>query len=241
MKKTAVILGVGPLEGLGARLSIHASRANLHVFVAGRTPSSINEVVAEIEKAGGTAEAFPSDATEQKEVRSLINAAENKGPIDLAIYNAGNAYPGDFMTMTPEYFEEAWRVCTLGGFFFSQEVLKAVLPRNTGTIIFTGASASIRGKPNFSAFTAGKSGLRALAQSLAREFQPQGIHIGHIVIDGGILGEKLTSNYPDFVRSAGPDGLIGLDGLAEAFMQLYMQPRNAWTHEMDLRTFKESF
>ena len=116
-----------------------------------------------------------------------------------------------------------------------------MLARESGTLLFTGASASVRGKPNFSAFTAAKAGLRALSQSLAREFQPKGIHVGHIVIDGGIMGEKITSNYPDYVVSAGRDGLIGLDGISETYMHLYSQPKNAWTHEVDIRTFKETF
>ena len=99
----------------------------------------------------------------------------------------------------------------------------------------------MRGKPNFSAFTAAKAGLRALAQSLAREFQPKGIHIGHIVIDGGIMGDKVVTKYPEFAKVAGEDGLIGLSGIVESYMHIYRQPRNAWTHELDLRAYKENF
>ena len=129
----------------------------------------------------------------------------------------------------------------MGGFLFAQAALKAMLERAAGTLIFTGASASMRGKPNFAAFTAAKAGLRAMAQSLAREFQPQGIHLGHIVIDGGIMGEKVVTAYPKFAKMAGEGGLIGLTGIAEAYMYLYRQPRNAWTLELDLRTHKENF
>ena len=116
-----------------------------------------------------------------------------------------------------------------------------MLERESGTLIFTGASASMRGKPNFAAFTAAKAGLRAMAQSLAREFQPQGIHLGHIVIDGGIMGEKVVTAYPKFAAMAGEDGLIGLTGIADAYMYLYRQPKTAWTLELDLRTYKEDF
>ena len=105
---------------------------------------------------------------------------------------------------------------------------------------FHGASASVRGKPNFSAFTAAKAGLRALSHKPSSEFQPKGIHVGHIVIDGGIMGEKIASNYPDYVVPAGEDGLIDLT-VSETYMHLYSQPKNAWTHEVDIRTFKETF
>ena len=241
MDKTAVILGVGPVEGLGANLSMHAARAGLHVFISGRTESAIEGIASKIIDEGGKATAFCADATDPEKVSSLIDKAKEAGPIDLAIYNAGNAFPGDFTTMSPTYFEEAWKVCTFGGFLFSQNVIKKMLTQEFGTLLFTGASASVRGKPNFSAFTAAKAGLRTLSQSLAREFHPKGIHVGHVIIDGGIMGEKITSNYPDYVASAGIDGLIGLDGISETFMHMYSQPKNAWTHEIDIRTFKESF
>jgi NAD(P)-dependent dehydrogenase (short-subunit alcohol dehydrogenase family) len=143
--------------------------------------------------------------------------------------------------MEADLFEKAWRVCTLGGFLFARESLKAMRPRERGTLIFTGASASMRGKPMFAPFTAAKAGLRAMAQSLAREFQPRGIHVGHVVIDGGIAGDKIIKGVPQFAERVGEDGLISLDGIAQAFMYLYKQPRTAWTHEIDLRTYKENF
>ena len=241
MTKTAVILGVGPAEGLGTYLAVKAAEEGLHVIVSGRTQTSLEAVVEIISSSGGQATGIVADATDLSSANTLIKKAEAIGPIDLAIYNAGNNFPGNFLTMEAEYFENAWRVCTLGGFLFAQAALKAMLERATGTLIFTGASASMRGKPNFAAFTAAKAGLRAMAQSLAREFQPQGIHLGHIVIDGGIMGEKVVTAYPKFAEIAGEDGLIGLTGIAEAYMYLYRQPRNAWTLELDLRTHKENF
>lgn len=241
MTKTAVVIGVGPIEGLGSYLCTQAANEGLHVVIAGRTLQSINMVADAIRNNGGEATAVVADATDESQIKQLVNDAEAIGPIDLAIYNAGNNFPGNFLEMQPSYFESAWRVCTLGGFLFAKEVIKVMAVRKSGTLLFTGASASMRGKPNFAAFTAGKAGLRALAQSLAREFQPRGIHVGHVVIDGGIAGEKIISKYPEFVERAGEDGLVGLSGIAEAFMYLYKQPRNAWTHELDLRTFKENF
>lgn len=241
MTKTAVIAGVGSLEGVGAYLCRHAAQEGLHVIAAGRTQDSLEAVCEAVRSEGGQATACVTDVTVESEVRNLIAKAESIGDMDLAIYNAGNNFPGRFTDMTADYFESAWRVCTLGGFLFSQAAICAMVPRNQGTLIFTGASASMRGRPNFAAFTAAKAGLRAMAQSLAREFQPQGIHVGHIVIDGGILGEKVKTAYPEFVEAAGKDGLVGLTGIAEAYMYLYRQPKNAWTHELDLRTHKESF
>ncbi|MBO6565159.1 MAG: SDR family NAD(P)-dependent oxidoreductase [Pseudomonadales bacterium] len=241
MTKTAVIAGVGSLEGTGAYLCRHAAREGLHVIASGRTESSLNAVCDVVRAEGGQATACVADVTLENDIQRLLKAAESIGPLDLAIYNAGNNFPGTFVTMKADYFESAWRVCTLGGFLFAQAAIQAMLPRNEGTLIFTGASASMRGRPNFAAFTSAKAGLRAMSQSLAREFQSQGIHVGHIVIDGGILGEKVKTAYPKFVEAAGEDGLIGLTGIAEAYMYLYRQPRNAWTHELDLRTHKESF
>ena len=119
----------------------------------------------------------------------MIELAEQAGQIELAIYNAGNNYYGNFLEMEVSLFEQAWRVGTLGGFLFAKDVLRRMAPRNRGTLIFTGASASLRGKPGFAPFTAAKAGLRAMSQSLAREFQPQGIHIAHVAIDGIINGD----------------------------------------------------
>ena len=240
-QKTAVIIGVGPEEGLGAYLCQRAARENLHVFIGGRTAADIEQVAASIEQNGGQSTAMVTDTTDQTAVSALVDAAHSAGPIDLAIYNAGNNFPGDFATMEAEYFERAWRVVCFGGFLFSQAVLNHMTSKQSGTLLFTGASASMRGKPNFAAFTAAKAGLRALSQSLAREFGPQGIHVAHVVIDGGIGGDKILKRYPDWINKRGGDSLIGLAGLADAYMFLYRQPRNAWSHELDLRTHKESF
>lgn len=239
--KTAIIIGVGPLEGLGARLCIHAARQGLHVVPAGRTEDRLRAVAEAIRADGGEATPVVTDATNEEQVKTLIDQADALGPVDLAVYNAGNNYNGSFLDMEADLFEKAWRVCTFGGFLFAREALRTMVPRQQGTLIFTGASASMRGKPNFAPFTMGKAGLRAMAQSLAREFQPQGIHVGHVVIDGGIAGEKIKTNMPQMAERVGEDGLIDLDGIADAYMYLYNQPKTAWTHELDLRTYKENF
>jgi NAD(P)-dependent dehydrogenase (short-subunit alcohol dehydrogenase family) len=241
MLKTAVVIGVGPVRGLGATLSRAAAREGLHVVVAGRSRDKLDAVVETIHAGGGQASAVACDTTDEGQVVDLLDAAEGIAPVDLALYNAGNNMPGNFLEMSAEHFEKCYRVGLLGGFLFGREALRKMVPRGEGCLVFTGASASMRGRPGFAAFTAAKGGLRNLAQSLAREFQPQGIHVGHVVVDGGIYGEKIEQRFPDFYQQAGEEGLIGLDGIAEAFMYLYRQPRNAWTHELDLRTHLENF
>jgi NAD(P)-dependent dehydrogenase (short-subunit alcohol dehydrogenase family) len=241
MKKTAVVIGVGPLRGLGAMLAQRAAQEDLHVVVAGRTQAKVDAVADAIRQNGGVATAISCDTTEEAQVVDLINQAEAIGPIDLAIYNAGNNMPGDYLEMEASYFDQCYRVGLFGGFLFSREALRKMTPRGEGCLIFTGASASMRGKPWFAAFSAAKGGLRNLSQSLARDFQPRGIHVGHVVIDGGIYGEKIETIVPDWYDEKGEEGLIGLQGIADAYLYLYRQPRNAWTHELDLRTHLEAF
>jgi NAD(P)-dependent dehydrogenase (short-subunit alcohol dehydrogenase family) len=238
---TAVIIGVGPENGLGATLCRRFANQGLHTLVVGRTLAKVAEVAESIRASGDAATPFEVDATDEVAIQTLIEEAEAIGPIALAIYNAGNNMPGDFLTMESAYFERCWRIACFGGFVFARETLGRMAPRGAGTLLFTGASASIRGKPNFAALTAAKAGLRALSQSLAREFGPLGIHVGHVVIDGGINGDRLVKGRPDFAAKAGSDGLIGLQGIADLYQLLHNQPRDAWSHEIDVRTHKEAF
>ena len=216
--KTAVVIGVGPLRGLGAVLCRAAAAEGLHVVVAGRSPEKLGAVVDSIESEGGQATAVACDATVEGQVASLLEQAEAIAPVDLAIYNAGNNMPSVFLDTSVEHFEKCYRVGLLGGFLFCREALRKMVPRAEGCLLVTGASASMRGRPGFAAFTAAKGGLRNLAQSLAREFHPQGVHVGHIVVDGGIYGEKIQRLVPEFYEQAGEEALIGLDGIADAFM-----------------------
>ena len=239
--QTALIIGVGPDQGLGATLCRRFAAQGLHVVVAGRTAEKVEHVAAGIRAAGGAATGLVADATDEAAMVDLVARAEAIGPLALAIYNAGNNMNGDFLSMEATFFERCWRIACFGGFLFSREVLRRMAARGAGTLIFTGASASLRGKPFFAPFTAAKAGLRALAQSLAREFGPKGVHVGHVVIDGGIHGEKIIKGVPDFAKRLGDDGMIGLEGLADIYQMLHNQPRNAWSHEIDVRTHKEVF
>ena len=241
MGGTAIVIGVGAGEGLGAAVCRMAASEGLHVFVGGRSGDKVEAVADAIRTAGGQATAQVADTTDEGSVTAFVAAAEREGPIDLAVFNAGNNMPGNPLEMEADYFETCWRIGCFGGFLFSREALRRMVLRGAGTLLLTGASASMRGKPNFAAFTAAKAGLRALGQSLAREFGPQGIHVAHVVVDGGIDGYRLKTRAPEFAARMGEGGLIGLDGLAESYRFLYRQPRNAWTQELDLRTHKEEF
>ncbi|TMA35051.1 MAG: SDR family NAD(P)-dependent oxidoreductase [Deltaproteobacteria bacterium] len=242
-KSKAIVVGVGPRVGLGGALCERFAREGLHVFVAGRTPEKVEAVVMAIRNGGGRATGVVVDTTREQGVIALFDRAEKsaEGVLDLVVYNAGNAALGQVHDMEASFFEEVWRVGCLGGFLVGREAVRRMLPRGRGTVLFTGATASLRGKPNTTAFAAAKAGLRSLAQSMARAYGPQGIHVAHVIIDGGIAGDKIVKGIPQFAQAMGEDGLVSLTGLADAYWYLYRQPRAAWTHELDLRTFKESF
>ena len=196
--KKAVIIGVGANQGLGSQLAKRFAAEGLHVFIAGRTLSRIQERASEIQKAGGKATAICADASDEKQVIELFKETENE--LILAVYNAGNNFPGQIIDMDAAYFENSWKSFCYGGFLFGREAVRNMVPTGEGTIIFTGASASLRGRPNFGTFNSAKAGLRALAQAMAKEYGPQGIHVGHVVVDGAIAGEKIMNRITNFAE-----------------------------------------
>jgi NAD(P)-dependent dehydrogenase (short-subunit alcohol dehydrogenase family) len=243
---SAVIFGVGPRQGVGAELCFQASARGLHVFALGRTQKKIQAVTKAIEAEGGSATPLLADVTNVKQVEVALGQIEADGrPLELAIYNAGNNRPEAFLDVTPEVFEEMWRVICFGGFVAAQATLRLMLNQQNSapkqSLLFTGASGSLRGKAGFSAFAAGKSALRMMAQSIAREYGPQGIHVGHVVIDGMIEGEKVRSQWSDYLDSKGEDGALNIRAIADAFFALHEQHRTAWTQELDIRPYKEEF
>lgn len=240
--KSAIVAGVGPLDGLGATLSRRFAREGHHVFVAGRTSEKIEAVVAAIEQDGGAATAVRTDVTDEAQVIALFETAEQAKPeLDLVVYNAGNNMVSPLLEMEASFFEKAWRLACFGGFLTGREAARAMAPRGRGSILFTGATAALRGRPPFTAFSSAKAGLRSLSQSMAREFGPAGLHVAHIVIDGVIDGEKVNTRMPQAKAKLGEDGMLNLEAIADAYVMLHAQDRTAWTQELDLRPYKENF
>ena len=244
-KPSAVVVGVGAERGLGAALCRRFAQEGYHVLVAGRTAAKINKVAETIISAGGSAEPIATDATLEQDVVRLFDRAMAPGgglePADLIVSNAGNNQRVDFRELTAQQFEDFWRVGCFSGFLVGREAARRLVPFGRGTVIFTGASASVRGKPGFSHFSAAKAGLRMISQSMAREFGPLGIHVAHVVVDGGIDGDRLRSRGAALIKERGEDGLLGIDAIAENYWHIHRQPRSAWTQEIDLRPFKETF
>ena len=242
---SGVIVGVGAENGLGAALCRRFAREGYHILVAGRTLEKIERVVLSIRETGGSAEALETGTTREEDVVRLFDRAISPGaglePADLAVFNAGNNQLIDFRKLTAEQFEQFWRVGCFGGFLVGREAARRMVTLGRGTIIFTGASASLRGKPGFAHFAAAKAGLRMISQSMAREFGPAGIHVAHVVIDGGINGDRLRKGVPAMVVERGEDGLLGIDAIAEGYWHIHRQQPSAWTQEIDLRPFKEAF
>jgi NAD(P)-dependent dehydrogenase (short-subunit alcohol dehydrogenase family) len=235
--KTAIVIGVGPDRGLGAQLCKRFASGGLKMIVAGRTKAAVEAVAKDITSSGGNAVPVVADATNEAEITALF---EHAGPdLDLAIYNAGNNTPGRIVDMDAQYFEKSWRVVCLGGFLFGREAIRRMLPNRTGTLLFTGASASLRGRAGYGAFNSSKAGLRALAQAMAKEYASDGIHVGHIVVDGAIAGDKIFKRFPDAVGRE--DSLVSIEGIVDAFAFLRGQQQRAWSFEVEVRTFKESW
>ena len=221
---TAIVVGAGP--GLGLALVNRLAAAGMHVAMSSRSIDRLNEL--RPTAFGDRVEAIACDATKPGDVALLFDeVAETMGPPDLVIFNSGTFRTGGILDITPDDFEECWRILCYGGFLIGQTAARLMLQRGRGgTILFSGATASMRGAAGFANLAVPKFGLRALAQSMAREFGSKGIHIAHIVIDGQI---------------GGGDTQIPPEAIAEAYYQLHMQPRGSWTHELDLRPWIERF
>jgi NAD(P)-dependent dehydrogenase (short-subunit alcohol dehydrogenase family) len=237
----AWIVGVGASRGTGAALARRFAAEGLTAAITGRSHDNINIIVREIETAGGRAIAAPGDVSKEEDVLAILKRLETVGPIEVGIYNAGNAVWGPPLEATTTEFESMWRVGCLGGFVFGREIARSMLPRGRGTILFTGASASLRGKAAFAAFAAAKAGLRIVSQSFAREFGPKGIHVAHVIIDGSINGDKINQRFPDMAERKGPDGLLVPEAIADVYWHVHSQHRSAWTQEIDVRPYAEAF
>ena len=238
--KKALVIGVGPLNGLGGQLCRKIANSNFEVFVAGRTSSSLDNVVNTILNDGNKAIPIVVDATDENQIKNMIKEI---GPgLDFAVYNVGNSRPGKIVEMDANYFRESWESGCFGGFLFAKEVIKTfLLEKTAGTLIFTGASASLRGKSNFGAFNSAKGALRNLAQALAKEYAENSIHVSHVIVDGGLAGERIKQRLSDFEERVKEGKLINIENVTDAYMFLYNQSKDAWTFELDVRTSQENW
>ncbi|MGR8947744.1 MAG: SDR family NAD(P)-dependent oxidoreductase [Gammaproteobacteria bacterium] len=239
--QSAIISGVGPLDGIGARLCLRFAKLGLHVFVAGRTQSSLDAVVTAIENNGGKGTAAVADATDEQATVELFKQAREIGKIDLVIYNTGNNTPGPVEDMSADFFENSWRVCCFGGFLYGREAVQYMKRDGGGTILYTGASASLRGRPNFAAFNSSKGALRNLANAMAKEYGKDLIHVGHVVVDGAVGGNKIRTRLPEYAERLGEEGLVSLDAIVDIYEFMYKQPRGGWSFEIDVRTAVEDW
>lgn len=239
MAGTAIVIGVGAHQGVGAALCRRFAAEGLRVVVGGRTREKVEKVASAIESDGGTAIAVEMDTTRADDVSRIFDAT-GEAP-ELVVYNAGNNQFRPLLDMDDAFFEELWRLCCFGGFLTGREAARRMVPNGGGTLIFTGATASIRARPPFTAFASAKAALRALAHGMAREFGSQGLHVGHAVIDGVIDGDQVNKRFPQFKERLGDDGMLAVDAIADAYWSLHRQHRSAWTLELDLRPYKETF
>lgn len=239
---SAIVVGVGPERGLGAALARCFAEKGLHVFIVGRNENKVDHVANGIQQSGGNATSVVADLTDEKDVDRLFDIIRaREDTIQVAAYNVDSNIPAPFLETSVETFKTLWQQNCLGAFLFAKQLMAIMQVQKQGTVFFTGATGSLRAKPPFTAFAATKAGLRALAQGLAREFSPQGIHIVHTIIDGVIDGDRARQQFPDYVKTKGTDGLLQLEAITQTYWAIHLQPRSAWTHELDLRPFKEPF
>ena len=239
MKGSVIVIGAGP--GLGSSLARKFAKEDHHVFVVRRERHSeeLNSLCDEIKESGGSAKAIPSNAREEEQVISLFSEVAKFGPIDCVVFNIGANVFFSIEETTSRVFRKIWEMGTFAGFLVGREAAKHM--KDKGTIIFTGATASMRGGSGFAAFSSAKFGLRAVAQSLARELGPKGIHVAHTIIDGAIDHPWIKENFPDIYKLKEVDGILNPDHIAEAYYNLHLQEKTAWTHELDLRPYMEKF
>ena len=234
--KVAVVVGVGP--GLGQALAVRFAREGFRVALVARREESLATTRAAIEAVNGVAKAYLSDAADEQSVRdTFLRIHEELGPTEVLLYNAGVFKIGGLLELSSGDVEQAWRVSCLGGFLAAQAVVPGMLERGRGTLVFSGATASLRGSARFAAVAIGKFGLRALAQSLARELGPKGIHVAHVVIDGQIDSPRVRAGLPN----RAPKTFLDPAAIAETYWRLHEQDVSAWSQEVDLRPSVEKF
>ena len=238
--KAALIVGAG--DATGGAVARRFAREGYAVCATRRTAAKIEALVEQIRAEGGTAHGFASDARVEAEITALIERIEGDiAPLEVVVFNIGGNVRFGITDTTERVYRKVWEMGALAGFLVGREAARAMLPRGRGTILFTGATASLRGAAGFAAFSGAKHALRSLAQSMARELGPQGIHVAHVIIDGAIDTHFIAENFPKRYALKAQDGILNPDAIAESYWQLHLQHRSAWTQELDLRPWLETF
>ena len=239
-RKAILVIGAG--DATGGAIARRFAREGYVACVTRRTADKLQPLVDRIRADGGEAHAFGSDARREEAMVELVERIERDvAPIEVAVFNIGaNVRYGITETTARVYFK-VWEMACFGGFLMGREVSKRMLPRGRGTIVFTGATASLRGREGYAAFAGAKHALRALAQSMARELWPKGIHVAHTVIDGAIDTEFIRTTWPERYATKDRGGILDPEHIADTYWQIHCQPRDAWTHETELRPWTESW
>lgn len=236
----ALVIGAG--DATGGAIARRFAREGYATCVTRRSLEKLQPLLDRIKADGGAAHGFASDARQEEEVVALIERIESTvGPIEVLVFNIGANVPCSILDETARKYFKIWEMACLGGFLNGREAARRMVTRGKGTIIFTGATASLRGSANFAAFAGAKHALRALAQSMARELGPRGIHVAHVIVDGAIDTAFIRDNFPERYKLKDQDGILNPDHIADSYWMLHTQPRDAWTHELDLRPYMEKF
>ena len=234
----ALVIGAG--DATGGTIAKRFAAGGHTACVTRREADKLEPLLQAIRAAGGQAHGFGSDARKEEEVIALVERIERDiGPIEVLVFNIGANVPCSVLEETARKYFKIWEMACFGGFLNGREVAKRMVARGRGTIIFTGATAGLRGAANFAAFAGAKHALRALAQSMARELGPQGVHVAHVVVDGAIDTEFIRSSFPERYALKEQDGILNPEHIAENYWHLHRQPRDAWTFELDLRPYME--
>ncbi|MBI1396799.1 MAG: SDR family NAD(P)-dependent oxidoreductase [Betaproteobacteria bacterium] len=237
-RRAALVVGAG--DSTGGAIARRFAREGYIACVTRRTEAKVQPLVERIRAEGGEAHGFGSDARREDEVSQLVTRIERDvAPIEVAVFNIGANVRFDVADTTERVYRKVWEMGALAGFLVGREASRAMLSRGRGTILFTGATASVRGGAGYSAFAGAKHALRALAQSMARELGPRGIHVAHVIVDGAIDTQFIADNFPERYALKPRDGILDPDAIADNYWHLHTQPRNAWTHELDLRPWIE--
>jgi NAD(P)-dependent dehydrogenase (short-subunit alcohol dehydrogenase family) len=239
-EKAALIVGAG--DATGGAIAKRFAREGYATVMIRRHADALEELASAIRAEGGTPYPMGVDARDEDQIVALFAHIEEEiGPLEAVIFNIGANVHFSIIETTARVFRKVWEMACFAGFLTGREAARHMLPRGRGTVIFTGATASVRGGPGFSAFASAKHGLRALAQSMARELGPKGIHVAHSVIDGAIDTAWIAENFPERYKLKEEDGILDPAAIADAYWALHCQPRSAWTHELDLRPWMEKF